>query len=96
MVKKAKTKSVKFTQEELNTLQAVRNDYANIQNEFGNLRVRKLRLEQEVNLIDAREVELEGLYLQVQQNEQKTSADLQDKYGNGNLDFETGEFTPEN
>jgi hypothetical protein len=96
MVKKAKTKSVKFTQEELNTLQAVRNDYANIQNEFGNLRVRKLRLEQEVNLIDAREVELEGLYLQVQQNEQKTSADLQDKYGSGNLDFETGEFTPEN
>lgn len=91
-----KTKTVKFTQEELDSLQAVRNDYANIQNEFGNLRVRKLRLEQEISLIDAREVELEGLYLQVQQNEQKTSVDLQDKYGSGNLDFETGEFTPEN
>jgi len=90
-----KQKSIKFSKEELNGLQAVRNDYQSIQNEFGALRVRRLQLQQQLDLLDSREVELDGLYVQVQSNERNLSQELTEKYGNGNLDFDTGEFTPE-
>jgi len=90
-----KQKSIKFSKEELNGLQAIRNDYQSIQNEFGALRVRKLQLQQQLDLLDSREVELDGLYVQVQSNERNLSQELTEKYGNGNLDFDTGEFTPE-
>ena len=73
----------------------IRTDYLNIQNEFGSLRVRKLQLEQQLGVIDNREVELEGLYNQVRENETTLVKTLQDKYGIGNLNVETGEFTPE-
>ena len=91
----AKTKTIKFTQEELNNLNAVQNDYQNIQNEFGTLRIRRLQIEQTLESIDRREVELEGLYNQVRENETTLAKTLQDKYGQGNLNTETGEFTPE-
>ena len=94
MAKKTDT-TTKFSQEELDGLQAVRTDYLNIQNEFGSLRVRKLQLEQQVEAIENREVELEGLYNQVRENETTLAKTLQDKYGTGNLNVETGEFTPE-
>ena len=90
-----KQKSIKFSKEELNSLQAIRNDYQSIQNEFGALRVRRLQLQQQLDLLDSREVELDGLYVQVQSNERNLSQELTEKYGNGNLDFDTGEFTPE-
>jgi len=90
-----KQKSIKFSKEELNGLQAIRNDYQSIQNEFGALRVRRLQLQQQLDLLDSREVELDGLYVQVQSNERNLSQELTEKYGNGNLDFDTGEFTPE-
>ena len=91
----AKTKTIKFTQEELNNLNAVQNDYQNIQNEFGTLRIRRLQIEQTLESIDRREVELEGLYNQVRENETTLAKTLQDKYGPGNLNTQTGEFTPE-
>tara|TARA_B100002019_G_scaffold141685_1_gene122087 strand:- start:2369 stop:2650 length:282 start_codon:yes stop_codon:yes gene_type:complete len=90
-----KQKSIKFSKEELNGLQAIRNDYQSIQNEFGALRVRRLQLQQQLDLLESREVELDGLYVQVQSNERNLSQELTEKYGNGNLDFDTGEFTPE-
>jgi uncharacterized protein (DUF3084 family) len=90
-----KQKSIKFSKEELDGLQAVRNDYQSIQNEFGALRVRRLQLQQQLDLLESREVELDGLYVQVQSNERNLSQELTEKYGNGNLDFDTGEFTPE-
>ena len=90
-----KQKSIKFSKEELDGLQAVRNDYHSIQNEFGALRVRRLQLQQQLDLLESREVELDGLYVQVQSNERNLSQELTEKYGNGNLDFDTGEFTPE-
>lgn len=92
---KTKTKPIKFTQDELNGLQAIRNDYLNIQNEFGSLKVRKIQLEQQLEAIDSREIELGGLYNQVRENETNLANTLQEKYGAGNLNPETGEFTPE-
>ena len=48
----------------------------------------------QVDEIDQYEVQLESAYLQVQEKEQNLAKTLEDKYGKGNLNVETGEFTP--
>ena len=41
-----------------------------------------------------RQYKLETFYSQTIEMEQKTAADIQAKYGKGNIDIESGEFTP--
>ena len=43
---------------------------------------------------DRRKVEIETAYTTNQQTEQELSKTLTEKYGKGNLNVETGEFTP--
>ena len=45
-------------------------------------------------ICDRRKVEIETAYTTNQQTEQELSKTLTDKYGAGNLNPETGEFTP--
>tara|TARA_Y100000389_G_C17263910_1_gene414425 strand:- start:1 stop:294 length:294 start_codon:yes stop_codon:yes gene_type:complete len=95
MAKKKDTDNVvKFTEDELKSLDAVRNDYINIQQEFGRTKVRKILALKQVDEIEQYEVQLESAYLQVQETEQTLAKTLEDKYGKGNLNVETGEFTP--
>jgi hypothetical protein len=68
---KKKTEVIKFTEDELKSLDAIKNDYINIQNEFGRTKVRKLLALKQVDEIDQYEVQLESAYLQVQETEQK-------------------------
>ena len=91
---KKKTEVIKFTEDELKSLDAIKNDYINIQNEFGRTKVRKLLALKQVDEIDQYEVQLESAYLQVQETEQKLAQTLEEKYGKGKLNVETGEFTP--
>tara|TARA_B100001094_G_scaffold274432_1_gene281420 strand:- start:12251 stop:12544 length:294 start_codon:yes stop_codon:yes gene_type:complete len=95
MAKKKNTDNVvKFTEDELKSLEAVRNDYLNIQQEFGRTKVRKILALKQVDEIEQYGVQLESAYLQVQETEQTLAKTLEDKYGKGNLNVETGEFTP--
>ena len=86
---KKKTEVIKFTEDELKSLDAIKNDYINIQNEFGRTKVRKLLALKQVDEIDQYEVQLESAYLQVQETEQKLAQTLEEKYGKGNLNVET-------
>ena len=95
MAKKKNTDNVvKFTEDELKSLEAVRNDYLNIQQEFGRTKVRKILALKQVDEIEQYGDQLESAYLQVQETEQTLAKTLEDKYGKGNLNVETGEFTP--
>lgn len=61
MAKKKDTDNVvKFTEDELKSLEAVRNDYLNIQQEFGRTKVRKILALKQVDEIDQFEVQLEA------------------------------------
>ena len=91
---KKKQEVITFTEDELKSLEAIRNDYINLQNEFGRTKVRKLLALKQVDEIDQYEVQLESAYLQVQETEQNLDKTLEDKFGKGNLNVETGEFTP--
>ena len=90
----AKSKDTKFSEEELKSLQDLQNSYQQKQLQFGQLRVQRLLVQQQLDAIDDTEVKLEVEYGEVQETERKLVQDLNKKYGPGNLDPKTGVFTP--
>ena len=84
----------KFTEDELKSLQDLQNSYQQKQLQFGQLRVQRLLVQQQLDSIDETETKLEVEYGEVQDTERKLVADLNKKYGPGNLDPTTGVFTP--
>ena len=84
----------KFSEEELKSLQELQNSYQGKQLQFGQLRVQRLLVQQQLDAIDDTEAKLEVDYGEVQETERKLVADLNEKYGPGNLDPATGVFTP--
>ena len=78
---------VKFTEEELTQVQNFQNQYLSVQNQFGQLKLAQIRL-------DNQEVELEDALKSIQDEEKKFLDGITDKYGVGTLNPETGVFTP--
>ena len=78
---------VKFTEEELKQVQGIQKSYANVQNQFGQLKLAQIRL-------DEQEVELEETLKSIQDEEKKFLSNITEKYGQGTLNPETGVFTP--
>ena len=77
---------VKFTEEELTQVQNIQTSYQNVQNQFGQLKLSQIRL-------DEQEVELKD-FKTIQSEEKKFLDGITDKYGQGTLNPETGVFTP--
>jgi hypothetical protein len=84
----------KFSEDELKSLQDLQSSYQQKQLQFGQLRVQKLLVKQQLNSIDEAEAKLEVEYAEVQETERTLVKSLNDKYGPGNLDPATGVFTP--
>ena len=81
------SEEVKFTEEELTQVQSIQNDYVSIQNQFGQLKLSQIRL-------DEQEVDLEEALKSIQEEEKKFLDGITSKYGQGTLNPETGVFTP--
>jgi len=80
-------KEVKFTKDELTQVQNIQKSYANVQNQFGQLKLAQIRLDND-------EVTLEEGLKSIQDEEKKFLDGITKKYGEGTLNPETGEFTP--
>ena len=80
-------KEVKFTEEELTQVQNIQKSYATVQNQFGQLKMAQIRL-------DEQEVELEESLKSIQDDEKKFLDRITEIYGEGTLNPETGVFTP--
>ena len=78
---------VKFTEEEMKQIQNIQVSYQNVQNQFGQLKMAQIRL-------DNQEIDLENSLKQIQEEEQKFLDGITDKYGQGTLNPDTGVFTP--
>ena len=89
-----KSNGMKFTDEELQSLQQLQNDYQEKQVNLGQLSVQRILLNQQLEALEARQVELESEYEGVQQQERDIVQKLNEKYGPGQLDPQTGVFTP--
>ena len=90
----AKKKEIKFTKEELSSLESLKDSYSNVELSLGRLEVARLQTEQRLDQIENEKLRLETEYTQIQIQENELVSELNEKYGPGNLDPNTGVFTP--
>tara|TARA_B100000424_G_C22627830_1_gene348313 strand:+ start:115 stop:390 length:276 start_codon:yes stop_codon:yes gene_type:complete len=88
------SEKVKFSDEELKDLEQLQNDYSQKQVELGQVHVQRLLLNQQIEELQNKQSALEQEYIQIQGREKQLVDALNQKYGPGQLDPETGVFTP--
>ena len=86
--------AVKFSDEELQSLQGLQNTYASISTQFGQLKVSRMNLERQFDSLEQSEEALEKAWEDNRQKESELVQSLTEKYGPGSLNPETGEYTP--
>jgi hypothetical protein len=77
---------VKFNEEELKQVKEIQNRYIALQNQFGQLKLAQIRLDND-------EVTLEDALKSIQSDEKVFLDGITEKYGQGTLNQETGVFT---
>ena len=87
--------TVKFTDEELQSLQELQNTYASISTQFGQVKVSRINLERQMQNLDEMEDNLEKAWEENRQTESDLVKSLNEKYGAGTLNPTTGEFIPQ-
>ena len=90
----AKTDEVKFTEKELESLNDLQVKYNTITNQFGQLAIAKLNLEKQTEVVNDQEFKLQEELDQAREEEQGILNDITEKYGPGQLDPQSGVFTP--
>jgi len=79
--------NTKLTVEEVEKLQDIQQKNAAVATELGNLEITKLQIE-------SRREEVVKYFTELKQEENTFGKELSDKYGNGTIDLEKGEFIP--
>jgi len=87
--------AVKFSEEELQSLQELQNTYASISTQFGQVKVSRINLERQIENLDDAENQLEKKWEENRQTESDLVKSLNEKYGAGSLNPTTGEFIPQ-
>jgi len=80
--------AIKFTEEELKSLQELQGTYQQITLAFGQVFLSRHGL-------DKREEALKDTLAETSTKENELAKELTEKYGKGSLNVDTGEFTPE-
>ena len=89
-----KQEEVKFSEEEMTTVKQVGDTYQDIQYQFGQLSVGRLRVEQQLLAMDERRNQLVEAFTKNQEDETSFLEEISNKYGKGELDPQTGIFIP--
>ena len=90
----AKKDEVKFTEKELQSLNDLQVKYNTITNQFGQLAIAKLNLEKQTEVVSDQEFKLQEELGQAREDEQEILNEITEKYGPGQLDPQSGVFTP--
>jgi len=83
--------TIKFTEEEVSSINQLRIDVSNVFTQLGQLQIEKSRRNQEFESI---ETQLIQKHQELVETEREIFKGLNEKYGDGNFDPSTGEFTP--
>jgi len=94
MAKKSKSTEIKFTKTEVESISALRAGFDEVQTLLGRLEIQRIQTEQALENIDNDKLRLETRYSDLITEERTLVADFTEKYGPGNLDPESGVFTP--
>jgi hypothetical protein len=92
MAKKPKT--IKIPKEEMDTLNDIRGEYSSIQLRLGEIELKRITLEKNLDDLEELKVMTESNYIKNTEREAEFTDSLSKKYGPGNLDLSKGEFTP--
>lgn len=89
-----KKKETKLTADETKKITSIHQDYQQIQIKFGEIHIKNIQLEQQKNELESQTEILQTQYLNAQTKEQEFLKELNEKYGDGSFDLQTGIFTP--
>ena len=87
-------KEVKFTEEEMKQINVLQQGYVNLQNALGQLGANRIRLNQQFDDLDTADENIRIQFTETQRKEKEFVDSINKKYGDGNLNLETGVFTP--
>ena len=87
-------KATQFSKKELDKIKTIQNSYIGAQQAFGQLKVNKIRLEQQMEALDKAGEDLRTKFTEIQTSEQDLIKELSEKYGDGTLNIDSGTFTP--
>ena len=87
-------KSNQISKEELDKIKNIQNSYIGAQQAFGQLKVNKIRLEQQMDALEKAGKDLRTKFTEIQTSEQDLIKELSEKYGDGTLNIDSGTFTP--
>ena len=85
---------IKFTDEELQSIQNLSNKSNNITYRFGQLKVAKINLEKQLEQLEEEDFKLQEEFIALRKEEQDTLNGITEKYGPGTLDPQSGIYTP--
>ena len=83
-----------LTETELNALKELREKYALSTTQFGQLKIEKRLLQKELDRLNRLEEEFESQYDAIIESEIVLVKQIEEAYGQGNVDLDTGIFTP--
>ena len=86
--------AITLTESELNALRELREKYALSTTQFGQLKIEKRLISKELERLDRLEEEFESQYDAIIESEISLVKQIEDSYGQGHVDLETGMFTP--
>ena len=87
-------KEIKFTEEEMKGLAELQQTYAGVQQALGGVSVQRMRVEAQLSELTNAENQLKSQFVETQTKEREFVDGINKKYGDGNLDINTGVFTP--
>jgi hypothetical protein len=85
---------IKFTDDEMKEISEMQKTYMGIQNAYGQLGMNRLRMEKDIENLRLAEENITKSFEETQQKEKDFVTSITKKYGDGNLNLETGTFTP--
>ena len=86
--------TTKFTEEELKSIQEIQQEYQNKVVQLGQVELEKIFLKQRQESVEQLDINVKGEFAKLQDKERELVKGLNEKYGPGTLNPQTGEFTP--
>ena len=84
--------STKFSEEEMKTVKEIQQRNVDVQHKLGQLSVAEIRLNQQLDALNITRTELNDTFIKTQKEETDFIKSITEKYGDGVLNPETGEY----
>ena len=81
--------------EEVNQIKTLQEKYQTLALQLGQASIQRTQLNRELENVETNEQKLHVAYDECREEEQNLVKSMTEKYGIGNLDIETGKFTPQ-